>query len=192
MNLHLTAPKRLVSQKGYLWLQHTKLKAFSLVEMMLVLCLITIMTLVVSPSLVTFLNKAKLSSQLNIINSQLQLAKSTAATQFVYVVFCPTDNRIRCSNNWRDEIISFIDKNNNGVVESFDTIINSHKISTSLDINVNRKMIKFSPINTAATTAVTVSLCFGKRLKKALVVSNVGRIRLSNDLTKINCNEQLR
>lgn len=167
--------------------RNKKQKAFSLIEMMIVISLIAVLTFVISPSLATFVNKSKLTNQINVLNSHLQLAKSTAATQFVYVVFCPSANRISCSNNWEDEIISFIDQNDNRVVDKQDTILTSFHVSSPINVYVNRNSIRFSPINTATTTTATIALCFSNNLKKALVISNVGRIRTEASQDKIKC-----
>jgi len=162
-------------------------QAFTIIEMMIVIVLITALTVWISPSLSVFFNKTKLTSEINLLNSHLQLAKSTAATEFVFVVFCPSQNRRACSSNWQDPIMTFIDKNHNNTVDAADEVLAIHQIKPTMQLYVNRELITFAPINTATTTAVTMTLCVNNKLKKALVISNVGRIRLETELDKIVC-----
>lgn len=162
-------------------------QAFTIIEMMLVVALIALLTIWISPSFTQFLDRNKLTSEVNIMNSQLQLAKSTAASQFTYVVFCPTQNRKTCSGNWQDNIILFIDTNHNGEVDEADEILSTYQINPSVQIQANRTRITFSPINTAGTTAVTITLCVNNNFKKNLIISNVGRIRLETSTDKIGC-----
>jgi type IV fimbrial biogenesis protein FimT len=161
-------------------------QGFTIIEMMMVIALVAILTVWVSPSLTVFFNKNKLTSEVNLLNSQLQLAKSTAASQFMYVVFCPSQNRKTCSGNWQDNMITFIDKNHNDEVDETDEIFSTYQASPPVQIQANRTRITFSPINIAGTTAATITLCINN-LKKALVISNVGRIRLETNTDKIEC-----
>lgn len=189
---HINKPFKIKNKKWHrtshkiLWYKYYQ-QAFTIVEMLMVIGFVTALVVFLSPSLTAFLQKNKLTSEINLLNSHLQLAKSTAATEFVYVVLCPSENRTTCSNSWQAPIITFIDANHNNTVDGRDRILATHQIDSSIRLQVNRELITFAPINTAATTAVTITLCLNNYVKKALVVSNVGRIRLETDLTKVKC-----
>ncbi|WP_181135941.1 GspH/FimT family pseudopilin [Psychrosphaera saromensis] len=167
--------------------KHDEQQGFTLIEMMLVVALIATLSMVVSPSLSAFFQRNKLTSEVNQFSSHLQLAKSIAASQFTYVMTCPTQDRINCTGNWQDEIITFTDQNNNGFVDSTDKILSSYKVSLPVKVYANRDEVRFAPINTTMTTTATIALCINEQVKQALVISNVGRIRLELDKDKVNC-----
>lgn len=164
-----------------------QLLGFTLIEMVLVVGLIATLVMVASPSLSSFFQRNKLTSEVNQFSSQLQLAKSVAASQFIYVIICPTQDRISCGGSWADEIIIFTDQNDNSVVDAEDKILTSYKVASPVEIYANRDKVRFAPINTTMTSTATITLCLNDNIKQALVISNVGRIRLELDKDKIEC-----
>jgi type IV fimbrial biogenesis protein FimT len=166
---------------------HYQQLAFTLIEVMLVIGFIATLVMLASPSLSSFFQRNKLTSEVNQFSSQLQLAKSVAASQFIYVIICPTQDRASCGGRWADEIIIFTDQNDNSVVDVNDKILASYKVGSPIEIYANRDKVRFAPINTASTSAATITLCLNDNIKQALVISNVGRIRLELDKDKIEC-----
>lgn len=164
-----------------------KILGFSLTEVMIVVAIVAAFGVWVSPSFTQFINKTKLTSELNLLHAHLQLAKTTAATELVYVVFCPSNNNTQCGDDWAKGAILFLDKNHNNIVDETDRVFRVYQSESPVTLSVNRTRIVFSPINLSMTSAATVSLCINNQLKKALVISNVGRIRVKEQEDEIQC-----
>lgn len=160
---------------------------FHLIEIMLVLTLIGIIAALGTPSLSNFINRNALTSQVNLIHSNLQGAKLIAANKFVYVTVCPTTDNQNCAALWQHSVMTFIDQNNNKIRESAEEVINLYDIPKQMSLQVNRSLLRFAPFNSAATTAATIKFCFDGVNNKALVISNMGRIRLEQNPAKVRC-----
>lgn len=160
---------------------------FHLIEVMLVLTLIGVIGTLSTPSLSRFINHNALTSQVNLINSNLQVAKIIAANKFVYVTVCPTTDNQNCAEQWQHSVMTFIDLNNNKKRDNAEEMINLYEIPKRMRLEVNRTLLRFAPFNSAATTAATVKFCIEGVNNKALVISNMGRIRLEQNPAKVKC-----
>lgn len=165
-----------------------KQAGFNLVELSLVLALILIMSSASLPKLAELYFKYQSTYQANQLLRFLQSARLFAITHYSSITVCPSLDNIRCSENWSQQIIAFTDDNKNSEVDGFDQILQLNPAISQL--SVNRKTLHFFPVFSAANTTATLTLCLegaGKTWPKALVVSNMGRVRLERKKDKISC-----
>lgn len=159
---------------------------FSLVELGIVLAVVMTIAGLSQPMLAKLYAKHQIQSQTNVLLFFLQSVKMLAIQQHSYVTVCPSTNKLNCSKDWSKPLIAFINNNRNNQVDDNDEILLVQDGTPRLA--VNRNVLHFSPVFSAANTTATLKLC-GKSstLKRALVISNMGRVRLERAFNKISC-----
>lgn len=156
-------------------------------ELLVVLSLMATLGFVGLPAMDLMLQKNKLNTMLQQYESALAMAKVMALNAGQYVVFCPMSGSNNCSGNWQDAKLLFVDGNNNGSLEQQEKVI--LRLEPSSLVASNRKQIRFSPINLADNTTASIRFCSSQyqQLNRAIVISNVGRIRVEKDANKVKC-----
>ncbi len=175
---------------NYSLAKQKKTSGFTLVEVLITLALFAIITTSVAPSLGNFYKQNKVAAIVNNISSALQLARHTAISQNVFVVVCPTKDMINCSADWNDTKMIFVDEDADDVYDANEEIIGTADLVKDYKIKSNRNLLRFAPVNTAQTVNATIKICptdENNSFTRALVLSNVGRVRIERDPATINC-----
>ena len=177
--------------------------AFSLLELLIVIGLLTSVSFISFPYVQQLLMKTQVETQTQAIFAALNTAKKIAIERQTRVVVCPVgkNNRaeflahsaqdITCTQGWPQDVIHFTNLDNNGDFTMGDDLILKLEKGV-VGIQVNRTKFTFSPLSQATTTAGSINICPSNELKhlaKSVVVSNVGRIRVEQDCNRFNCRD---
>jgi len=166
------------------------ISGFTLLELLVTLGLLSIIVTAVTPSIGNFYKRNKVASIVNNHTAALQLARHTAVNENVFVVVCPTKDMLSCEDDWTMLKMVFIDEDADGTLDGNEEVIGSADMVKNYLISSTRDSIRFAPFNTAQNSTATITICPDEddvHFARALVVSNVGRVRLEKDPTLIDC-----
>ena len=168
-------------------------RGYTLIELMVTVALAGILVGAVTPSMTSFYKRNKVSSIVNNHSAALQLARHTAVSENVFVVVCPTLDWLECDADWQNNKMVFIDKNADGELNADEEIIGSADLERDYLIRSSRDSLRFAPFNTAGNNNATITICPDEEsaaFGRALVISNVGRIRIEKEAEEINCSNE--
>lgn len=161
-------------------------KGFSLIELGIVFAVVITLAGLTQPKLTKLYAKHQIQTQANELLFFLQSAKMQSMQQHRYVTVCPTDSKISCDKDWSKPLIAFVDDNRNSQIDGSDEIILTQEATPKLV--VNRRVLYFTPVFSAANTTATLKLCGEQMsLRRAIIISNMGRVRLEQAFNKISC-----
>ena len=169
------------------WKTHT---GFTLLELLVTLGLFTIIVSAVTPSIGNFYKRNKVAAIVNNHSAAFQLARHTAVNENVFVVICPTLDMQTCDSDWSKTKMVFVDEDGDGALDGNEEIIGSADMVNDYFIKSTRDSLRFAPFNTAQNFTETISICpeqDNSNFARALVISNVGRVRVEKDPTLIDC-----
>ena len=99
-------------------------RGFTLLELMTGVALMGLVLMIGVPSFTTLMSNNRLTSQVNLFTTTLQLARSEAVKNNLRVVVCPSTNGTACAtgtdfpnDDWSIGWITFIDRNGDGIVD---------------------------------------------------------------------------
>ena len=82
---------------------------FSSIELLLVIAIFSITMLLAAPGLQSFVYQRKADSVLQMLESNLNLARSYAVYNQLPVTYCASNNLIRCGGDWHQGALLFVD-----------------------------------------------------------------------------------
>ena len=176
-------------------------RGLTLVELIITVAITAILLAVGVPSFRSLIANSTITSEVNSLVSQLQLARSEAIKRGDVTILCATSDGESCSRSidWHHGFMSFIDTNRNRDFDDGEKILAIHrpeeeriKINSSRS-NYGRKTISYYPSGMAYGSTATFTFCdsAGIGTSKAVIVSNTGRPRVSlkrSDGSEIICN----
>lgn len=161
-------------------------RGFTLIELLITLSFVLVMVGIGYPKVSSLYLRQKVTLNAESMFIVLQRARTEAIRRQGTITVCASADLITCEDDWQQPIIVFNDVNNNKLKESTEELVTVSHASEYL--TVNRPYLSFSPFLQASTTAATLSYCLKYKIGvRALVISNVGRIRLETDRQKIKC-----
>jgi len=161
---------------------------FSLIELTLVLFLLMLLTFLSYPALTDLYYKHRLYAQVATTYEMLKKARLESLVQGAYITVCPNEDDQDCSKNWHNQIIAFVDLEQNAEINEQDRVL--LKIPATNLLKVNRDRLQFAPIHSAGNTTATLTFCSkdqASRWRRGIVISNMGRIRMETEFSKLNC-----
>lgn len=157
---------------------------FTLLELLICLAILIIVWTWVVPSSASFLSTARVSAQLNLTNSALRYAKLFAIEHQTSVLACPSEDFLNCSNNWRHNILIFIDKNGDDRFDSNDKLLR-HIPNDGAKVSIvgPNRAVEFhdNGVTNSTATFIFCPLNNEARFNRALILSLQGRMRVSQD-----------
>lgn len=169
-----------------------KRSGFTIIELLVTLALFSIIATTVTPSLGNFYKRNRVAAIVNNHISAIQLARHTAVSENVFVVVCPSNDMQNCTDDWALNKIVFVDEDGDGALDGNEEIIASIEMVTDYRVISTRDTLRFAPFNTAQNNTATISICPDEEttiFSRAIVISNVGRVRLEKDQADIDCSE---
>ena len=161
-------------------------RGFSLIELGIVLVVVMTLAGLMQPKLAELYAKHRIQTQASALLSFFQSVKMLSMQQHNYLTVCPTIDKLHCSRDWSKPLMAFVDENRNSQIDDSDEIMLTQEATPSLV--ANRRVLHFSPLFNAANTAATLKLCGEKvSLRRAIIISNMGRVRQEQSLSKISC-----
>jgi len=164
----------------------------TLLELLIVLAIFMLSTMVVTPSMQKMIAKSNVVAQLNEVNMLLRYARLTAIDEHATTTICPSANFSRCSLNWNESLIVFIDKNSNGELDSNEQLLRIvNEQARHNVISGPRSVIRFyaSGANSSPATLIFCSKQNYPELTRGLFISLQGRARLSSDTNNDNIHD---
>lgn len=170
---------------------------FTLVELMVVVTIAVSALLATLPGFREVLSNSRITTQVNQLISDVQLARTEAMRRGERVVLCnsadPAANAPRCSGtpgNWTDGWLVFIDTDKNGVFNDGDDLVRAAtRVRGGISILANGIASQNIQFNADASTnhdgnMVSISLCDerGNRFGKQVDIPPVGRPRLADSV----------
>lgn len=154
---------------------------FTLLELIVSICVLAILAAIAAPSLGTLLERQRAVAATNALVAHLSLARLTAIT---HTVFCPSASGTGCDagTDWSGGWMLFLDRDGNRRPDSADDIVRVERTALSQHLRLTsssgRVQARYLPDGRSTGSNLTISVC-NKRgeLLNTVVVNNVGRIR---------------
>lgn len=172
-------------------------KAFTLVELITALAMISIVLAIGVPGIGSLLDNSRITSTINNMVRHLHYARSEAVRHGLAVVLCPSSAGLSCDDSfhWEHGFIVFADRDGNREPNDGEKILRHARDSvanTLIFTSPGRKKITYQASGMAPGSTATFTVCTpdGKAKPKAIIVSNPGRPRLSDtrpDGSPLNC-----
>lgn len=166
-------------------------RGFTLVELLMVLCVAGILLTLAVPSFGRIISSSKLTAASNALLSSMYLARSEAIKRHGRVALCKTSDGNACaaSGGWEQGWIVFSDTNSNGVRDSDEPIIERIQPLTTIRVTGNSPVAKYvSYVATGSTRLIggglqagTVTVCAEPGTSdeaRQIIISSVGRPRI--------------
>ncbi|MFZ3067167.1 MAG: pilus assembly FimT family protein [Gammaproteobacteria bacterium] len=159
----------------------TKLQAFTLLEVLMVLTIASILITLSIPSILSFLNHQQETTLQHQLKNILETAHQEASVGIVAV--CRSTNNKACEdtgNNW----LVFFDEKDNGVLTDKDKLISVHHLNVKAGTLVLRSFpsyrhyLRFSGGDIVHADNATIGYYKNKKLVWSLVVNQAGRVRV--------------
>jgi type IV fimbrial biogenesis protein FimT len=160
-------------------------KGFTLIELMITIAIAAIMIAIAVPSLNVFIVKMRIDNEISQLNRLVLSARNGAITLEQNVILCPIEAG-ECTANWKNELTTFIDNDNNGkFLAANDTLVKIKAANTSGDVitYAGQTSIRFSPTGVLSSVASQFLYCpkSDKTLARAIVLSPSGRTYVTTD-----------
>lgn len=161
-----------------------KNSGFTLLELIVVVALVAIVTAIAVPSMTTFTQNDRLTTNINTMIGHLAYARSEAVKTSQQVALCVSSNATTCTGgNWQDGWIVYIDADGNNSFGGTDTLLRaqqglsgSNTVTTAIGTQITYDYRGFA---TAGSTG-SLQLCDGRTgpYGKTLTITTTGRVRL--------------
>jgi len=167
-------------------------RGFSLLDLMITLSVMIILLSIAVPSMGNLVREHRLTSQANSLLAHLHYARHEAVFRRAHVAACPSLDQQTCSgdNRWDQGWIVFVDANRSGQPDSDQDILRVVQPSENLLMHsAGRIRVRFQPHGGAYGTNLTIRVCdsSGTADPRAVIVSNPGRIRSTNQVDPAEC-----
>lgn len=163
-------------------------KAFTLIELILSIAIIGILAGTAIPSFNDFLERRKVSANLQSFVKAIQISRLTAITENKRVTVCPTSNGIQCGADWSAGLLSFVDEDEDRLYDAEDTLLFASKQSDQ-NFSVTwkafgvKKSLQWLPTGITNHQNGSFELCYDGKPEhaRALILTKAGRLRYSKD-----------
>lgn len=161
---------------------------FTLLELLVVVCMVVIAVTVAAPAMAELLTRTRADSYAWQLQEHVHLARNTAITRGLPVTLCPRAGGSQCGNDWRSGYQLFVDRNGNREPDADDEIIQvadavAERDSLRWSTFQHRTSLQFTRTGTTAHQNGSFVLCVNGdvRFARAVIITKMGRPRLSRD-----------
>jgi type IV fimbrial biogenesis protein FimT len=168
----------------------SKYAAFTLLETLISLIIISVALAMAFPNLSSFLRDSRMNAVVTEFTNALYLARSESIKRAVNVTLCSSTDGIACSESegWQYGWLVFADSNANASMDSDDSLIrvyhNPNNEFTLIGNTYVDSQIHYLPTGRISVLGGTISVCANDRseLGKNIVLIATGRFRIDTDI----------
>ena len=163
---------------------------FTLIEMLVSILILTILLLLAIPSFSVLISNNKMISEVYVMRSTINHARTEALARRAPIVICPTTDGLACanSNDWSTGYMTFVDTDDNNIADPSDPdeeIIQWESRQRSVSIifdNVNKR-VRYGTQGFAQDHGGTFTFCDerGSTDARALILNPAGSLRAAID-----------
>lgn len=164
---------------------------FTLIELIIALCMIAILSAYAIPNYRTFQQNQTMTHEINRLVATINHARNQSIIGQDHVILCATGSHEACdaSSQWHAGWMVFVDRNRNQAFDAEDLmLLNEMGMDQSLtaQASIHRPRIRFDQTGFAPGANQTIRFCDerGAEHGKAIIVSNVGRPRLVTQISR--------
>ena len=169
-----------------------KKSGFTLLELLITVALISILAAFAIPSMRSFSQNDRLTTNINTMIGHLAYARSEAVKRHAQVSICISNDTVGCTGgNWEDGWIVYVDANANGTFDA--ATVNEDILRVNQALDGNNTLTPTAAYGTQVTydnrgfvTATGGFLLCDDRtgaFGKTITTSNTGRVRFQDDST---------
>jgi type IV fimbrial biogenesis protein FimT len=171
------------------------ISGFTLIELIVTISIASILMAIGAPSLARVLKNNQVSGLYNEVVSVLAYTRSSAVTKGAWVTFCKSnlnyDGCAPISASWENGWIVFEDANNDGSIAKNERILlvkNDLPRGFKLNFSRSKSRISYGQEGYAVGYNGKFTVCdSSKTIKKSMVISNSGRVRLADSNERGEC-----
>jgi len=168
-----------------------KNSGFTLLELMITMGLIAIVMAIGIPSMTSFIQNDRLTTQINTLVGHLSYARSEAVKRSQQVGVCVSSNTTSCTGgtNWESGWLIYVDSNGDGSFTGGEEILRAQQTlegsNTLKPATIGSQVIYDYRGFVDAASVGSFSLCDsrGSAYGKAIAISNTGRVRSGGAVT---------
>jgi type IV fimbrial biogenesis protein FimT len=158
-------------------------KGITALELVVTMAVVAILLATAVPAFRTYTLNHRMHTAMDVLQTDLNLARGRAISHNVQTIACPADDSIACSGtpDWQDGWIIFTDLNGDRQKQTGEPL---HKRANAMEFlsissSRSRSYLRFFPNGTAPGSNITIFFCDQRGAEHAgkVLVSNSGRIR---------------
>lgn len=182
-----------------------KVRAFTLVELMVSVSITSILAAIAIPNYSDFIVQMRVDNEISQLHRMLLITRNSAINSGHKAILCPLNNSFQCTTQWQNELSVFIDANSSKAFDAGEKIITIKEAINSGDSLVygkGRDKITFKPTGHLSGLANgTFRYCPKTHRNRArgIIIARSGRFYQSKDINndgieenrsykKITCN----
>jgi type IV fimbrial biogenesis protein FimT len=158
-----------------------RIRGVTLVEQVMVLAIIAVLVGMASPPLAGLVRRERVRSAQMDFMQALAYARTEAVMRATRVLFCPTRDRLHCSNEsrWEGGWLVGADRNHDNQPDAAPMRVGASHAHLRIRSSQSRRHVTFLPDGSAGGSNLTLLICTPGDGAEPLgvVVSNAGRIR---------------
>jgi type IV fimbrial biogenesis protein FimT len=158
-------------------------RGFTLVELLVAMALLAILATLAAPGFGEYLRNCRRAATVNTLSHTIHVARALASTRGQPIILCPSVDGSRCSSgpDWSHEWLLQPDGSDPAADDAPLRVVRPATAGARQSVRANRDAIRFTALTPAATTA-TLTVCDerGSRAARAVIISRVGRPRISD------------
>jgi type IV fimbrial biogenesis protein FimT len=156
-------------------------RGFTLIEQIMVLAIMAALTGAVAPPMHALLARNRVQSAQMELIAGLQHARGTAVQSGTRVVFCPSRDASRCSNEtlWDGGWLLGTDRNHDNQPDGAPLRVGGGQTRVTIQSTAGRRYVAFQPDGSSPGSNLSIVICDagGGGAPLSVVVSNAGRVR---------------
>ena len=167
--------------------QITHIKGFTLIELMVTVAILAIVTAVALPNFDDFIRRTRVDNEVSELHRLLLTARNSAINTDQNVTICGIDNSSKCTtgSGWKNEIVVFIDANNNSTLDADEEVFKRKAAATTGDrLEFTSASIIYTPSGrTTVDTSGTFKYCPNEHVddSRGIEISASGRVYATTD-----------
>ncbi|MCX7513702.1 GspH/FimT family pseudopilin [Frateuria hangzhouensis] len=166
---------------GTLGSRRDSARGITLVEQVMVVAILAILAGIASPSLAGLVRRGRVqSAQMDFLEG-LGFARGEAVLLRARVLFCPTRDRVHCSDEsrWDSGWLVGVDRDRDNQPDDAPLRVGDGHTRLLIQSSVSRQHVAFLPDGSASGSNLTLVFCTpgGRQEPLGVVVSNSGRVR---------------